>query len=166
MYHIKITTTFSYNQRYYWHLPKYISSCTKISLNLILNNIDHALDTGLYTYLILFDLSSDFDTLNHDIITLLYDIVIHGQVHAWFMPFISNSRSFIRINYIIIILLLFTLTWSFSSLDSWTSLFYHLPHPFSTYLAIPRSTTSINYHLNANYLQIISYLLHLIPYFI
>ena len=57
------------------------------------------MDHGLYTYLILFDLSSAFDTLNHDILsTRLNELGIHVQVHAWFMAYISHRTSQIKIN--------------------------------------------------------------------
>ena len=47
----------------------------------------------------LLDLSSDFDTLNHDIIALrLNEIGIHGQLHSWFMLFFSLMSYSVKIN--------------------------------------------------------------------
>ena len=47
----------------------------------------------------LLDLSSDFDTLDHNIIfRVLNDICIHGQVYNWFMYFISSITYSMKIN--------------------------------------------------------------------
>ena len=50
-------------------------------------------------YLILLDLSSTFDTLDHNILSIrLNEIGIYGQVHSWFMSFVSSTTSFVKIN--------------------------------------------------------------------
>ena len=47
----------------------------------------------------LLDLSSAFDTLNHDMLDIrLNEIGIHGQVHSWFMSFFSLRSSSVKIN--------------------------------------------------------------------
>ena len=47
----------------------------------------------------LLDLSSAFDTLNHDILALrLNEIGIHGQVYSWFTSFFSLRSSSVKIN--------------------------------------------------------------------
>ena len=49
------------------------------------------MDNKVSCYLVLLDQSSAFDTLNHRILSYrLREIGIHGQVHNWFMSFISN----------------------------------------------------------------------------
>ena len=49
--------------------------------------------------LVLLDLSSAFDTLNHRILShRLREIGIHGQVHNWLMSFVSNRISSVKIN--------------------------------------------------------------------
>ena len=59
-------------------------------MNLIVNDLLISLDNKAPCNLVLLDLSSAFDTLNHDILALrLNEIGIHGQVHSWFMSFFS-----------------------------------------------------------------------------
>ena len=50
-------------------------------------------------YLVLLDLSSAFDTLDHTILSCrLKEIGIHGQVHNWLMSFVTSRFSSIKIN--------------------------------------------------------------------
>ena len=47
----------------------------------------------------LLDISSAFDTLNHDHLALrLHQIGIHGKVHSWFMSFFSLRSFSVKIN--------------------------------------------------------------------
>ena len=49
------------------------------------------MDNNIYCYLVLLDLSSSFDTLYHKVHSYrLRERGIHGQVHNWLMPFVSN----------------------------------------------------------------------------
>ena len=77
-----------YNIYIYIYIYIYIPHrSTESSLNLI-NDLFISLDNKATCYLVLLDLSSAFDTLNHEILTLrLNEIGIHGQVHSWFMSF-------------------------------------------------------------------------------
>ena len=62
------------------------------------NDIILSMDNKASCYLVLLDLSSAFDTLNHRIISYrLREIGIHGQVHNWLMSFISNRISTVKI---------------------------------------------------------------------
>ena len=64
---------------------------TETALTKIINDIATSIDSNSPTYLILIDLSSAFDTVNHDIRSRrLNSIGIHGQVHNWLMSFVSN----------------------------------------------------------------------------
>ena len=48
----------------------------------------------------LLDFTSDFDTLNHNILSIrLNEISIHGQVHIWCMYLLSSRTSSVKINY-------------------------------------------------------------------
>ena len=61
---------------------------TEIALTLIINNILIYLDNEVPYYLVLIYLSSDFDTIDHNILSIGFnEIGIHGQVHSWFMYF-------------------------------------------------------------------------------
>ena len=72
---------------------------TESALNLIINDILLSLNNKSPCYLVLLDLSSAFDTLNHDILALrLNEIGIHGQVHIWFLSFFSLRSSSVKIN--------------------------------------------------------------------
>ena len=72
---------------------------TESALNLIINDLLISLDNKAPCYLVLLNLSSAFDTLNHDILSLrLNEIGIHGQVHSWFMSFLSLRSSSVKIN--------------------------------------------------------------------
>ena len=56
------------------------------------------MDNKASCYLVLLDLSSAFDTLNHMILSYrLREIGIHGQVHNWLMSFVSNRISSVKI---------------------------------------------------------------------
>ena len=72
---------------------------TETALTLIINDILISLDNKAPCYLILLDLSSAFDTLDHNIISIrLNEIGIYGQVHSWFMSFVSSRTSSVKIN--------------------------------------------------------------------
>ena len=72
---------------------------TDTALSKIINDIAISIDSNSPTYLILLDLSSAFDTVNHAILSnRLNSIGIHGQVHNWLMSFVSNRSYSIRIN--------------------------------------------------------------------
>ena len=72
---------------------------TERALTKIIDDIAISIDSNSPTYLILLDLSSAFDTVNHAILSnRLNSIGIHGQVHNWLMSFISNRSYSIRIN--------------------------------------------------------------------
>ena len=50
-------------------------------------------------YLVLLNLSSAFDTLDYNILSIgLNEISIHGQIHSWFMYFVSSRTSSVKIN--------------------------------------------------------------------
>ena len=56
------------------------------------------MDNKASCYLVILDLSSDFDTLNHRILFYrLREIGIHGQVNNWLMLFVSNRISSVKI---------------------------------------------------------------------
>ena len=77
------------------YLPNRI---TEAALNIVFNNIILSMDNKAYCYLIILDLSSAFDMLNHRIISYhLREIGIHGQVHNWLMSFVSNRISSVNI---------------------------------------------------------------------
>ena len=72
---------------------------TATALTKIINYIATSIDYNSPIYLILIDLSSAFETVNHDIISSrLNSIVIHGQVHNWLMSFVPNRSYSIIIN--------------------------------------------------------------------
>ena len=72
---------------------------TETALNLIFNDIILSLDNKMPCYLVLLDLSSAFDTLDHTILSCrLKEIGIHGQVHNWLMSFVTSRFSSIKIN--------------------------------------------------------------------
>ena len=72
---------------------------TESALHIIINDLLLSLDNKAPCYHLLLDLSSAFDTLNHDIIALrLNQIGIHGQVHSWFMSFFSLRSYTVKIN--------------------------------------------------------------------
>ena len=72
---------------------------TETALNLIFNDIILSLDNKMPCYLVLLDLSSAFDTLDHTMLSCrLKEIGIHGQVHNWLMSFVTSRFSSIKIN--------------------------------------------------------------------
>ena len=72
---------------------------TETALNLIFSDILLSLDTKCPCYLILLDLSCAFDSLNLTILSYrLREIGINGQVLNWFMSFVSNRTSSVKIN--------------------------------------------------------------------
>ena len=71
---------------------------TETALNIVFNDIILSMDNKASCYLVLLDLSSAFDTLNHMILSYrLREIGIHGQVHNWLMSFVSNRISSVKI---------------------------------------------------------------------
>ena len=59
---------------------------TETAITFMMNNILIYLDNKAPYYLVLLYLYSDFDTLDHNILSIgLNEIGIHGQVHSWFM---------------------------------------------------------------------------------
>ena len=75
------------------------SRSTETALNIVFNDIILSMDNKVYCYLVLLDLSSAFDTLNHRILSCrLREIGIHGHVHNWLMSFVSNRISSVKIN--------------------------------------------------------------------
>ena len=71
---------------------------TETALNIVFNDIILCIDNKASCYLVLLDLSSSFDTLNHRIISYrLREIGIHGQVHNWLMSFVSNRIYSVKI---------------------------------------------------------------------
>ena len=72
---------------------------TETALTLIINDILISLDNKAPCYLVLIDLSSAFNTLDHNILSIrLNEIGIYGQVHSWFMSFVSSITSSVKIN--------------------------------------------------------------------
>ena len=64
---------------------------TETALTLIINDILIYLDNKDPCYLVLLYLSSDFDNLDHNILSIgLNEIGIHGQVYSCLMCFISS----------------------------------------------------------------------------
>ena len=72
---------------------------TGTALTLIINNINISLNNKAPCYLVLLDLSNDFDTIDHNICSIrLNEIGIHGQVNSWFMSFVSSRTSSVKNN--------------------------------------------------------------------
>ena len=72
---------------------------TETALTLIINDILISLDNKAPCYLVLLDLSSAFDTLDHNILSIrLNEIGIYGQVHSWFMSFVLSRTYSVKIN--------------------------------------------------------------------
>ena len=72
---------------------------TETALTLIINDILISLDNKAPCYLQLLYLSSAFDTVNHNILSIeINEIGIHGQFHSWFMYFCSSRTSSMKIN--------------------------------------------------------------------
>ena len=71
---------------------------TETALTLF-NDILISLDNKAPYYLVLLDLSSAFDTLYHNILSIrLNEIGIYGKVHRWFMSFVSSRTYSVKIN--------------------------------------------------------------------
>ena len=71
---------------------------TETILNIVFNDIILSMNNNISCYLVLLDLSSAFDTLNHRILSYrLREIGIHGQVHNMLMSFLSNRISSVKI---------------------------------------------------------------------
>ena len=77
----------------------YLPNCgTETAYHFIFNDIILSLENKM-PYLVLLDLSSAFDTLDHTILSSrLKEIAIHGQVHNWLMYFVTSDFSSIKIN--------------------------------------------------------------------
>ena len=72
---------------------------TDTALTLIINDIIIYLDYKAPCYIVLIYLSSDFDTLYHNILFIgRNEIGIHGQFHSLFMYFVSSRTSSVKIN--------------------------------------------------------------------
>ena len=72
---------------------------TEIALTFIINDIFIYLGNKARCYLVLLNLSSAFDTLDYNILSIgLNEISIHGQIHSWFMYFVSSRTSSVKIN--------------------------------------------------------------------
>ena len=72
---------------------------TETALTLIINDILISLDNKGPCYIVLLDLSSAFDTLDHNILSIrLNEIGLYDQVHSWFMSFVSSRTSSVKIN--------------------------------------------------------------------
>ena len=62
---------------------------TETALTFIINDILIYLGDKASCYLVLLNLSSDFDTLDYNILSIrLNEISIHGKIHSWFMYFV------------------------------------------------------------------------------
>ena len=73
---------------------------TETALTLIINDILIYLDNKAPCYFVLLDLSSAFDTIDHDILSIiLNEIGIYSQVHSWFMSFVLSRTSSVKINF-------------------------------------------------------------------
>ena len=71
---------------------------TETALNNVFYDIILSMDNKASCYLVLLDLSSAFDQLNHRILSYrLREIGIHGQVHSWLMSFVSYRISSVNI---------------------------------------------------------------------
>ena len=76
-----------------------LHSSTENALILIINDILIYLDNKAPYYLVIPYLSSAFDTIYHNILSIgLNEIGIHDQVHSWFMYFVSSRTSSVKIN--------------------------------------------------------------------
>ena len=72
---------------------------TEIAFTFIINDILIYLGNKAPYYLVLLNLSSAFDTLDYNILSIgLNEIIIHGQIHSWFMYFVSSRSSSVKIN--------------------------------------------------------------------
>ena len=72
---------------------------TEIALTFIINDILIYLSNKAPCYLVLLNVSSAFDTLDYNIISIvLNEISLHGQIHSWFMYFVSSRTSSVQIN--------------------------------------------------------------------
>ena len=72
---------------------------TEIALTFIINDILIYLGNKAPCYPVLLNLSSAFDTLDHNSLSIgLNEISIHGQIHSWFMYFVSSRTSSVKIN--------------------------------------------------------------------
>ena len=62
---------------------------TEIALTFIINDMFIYLGNKAPCYLVLLNLSSSFDTIDYNILSIgLNEISIHGQIHSWFIYFV------------------------------------------------------------------------------
>ena len=132
---------------------------TEIALTLIINDILIYIDNKATCYLVLVYLSSDFDTLDHNILSIrLNEIGIHGQVHSWFMYFVSSRISSVKINS--------SLYPPYFNIHGVPQGYVIGPIFFIIYIlpikSIFHKYPNINYHLYADDLQIYSHFLGLV----
>ena len=72
---------------------------TEIALTFIINDILIYLGNKAPCYLVLLNLSSDFDTRDYNILSIGLNVIsINGQIHTWFKYFVSSRTSSVKIN--------------------------------------------------------------------
>ena len=78
---------------------EYLSKCsTETALNIVFNDSILSMDNKASCYLVLLDIASAFDTLNHRILSYrLREIGIYGQVNNWLMSLVYNRISSVKI---------------------------------------------------------------------
>ena len=74
--------------------------CCETALVRIHNDITSMLDSKLNVFLLLFDLSAAFDTVNHRILLFkLHDVYgLDGKVLAWLTSYVINRKYFVKID--------------------------------------------------------------------
>ena len=85
------------------NLPHYAYQCyysCETALVRIHNDITSMLDSKLNVFLLLFDLSAAFDTVNHRILlSKLHDVYgLDGKVLAWLTSYVINHKYFVKID--------------------------------------------------------------------
>ena len=111
---------------------------TETALKYIINDIIISMGHGLYTYLNLFELYTELDTLNHYILSKrLNELGTRGQVHAWFMAYISH-RTFLKSKLIHYYHFLLLTPMVFHKVPFWDHYYSSsiLPHLYLSILAI------------------------------
>ena len=72
---------------------------TETALNIITNTLYKSLDSSHCAQLLLLDLSSAFETLNHNIlIELIKELGIEGSFLNWLTSFLNNRISLVKVN--------------------------------------------------------------------
>ena len=133
---------------------------TEISFTFIINDILIYLGNKAPCYIVLLNLSSAFDTLDYNIISIgLNEISIPDQIHSWFMYFVSSRTSSVNINSL--------LSPPYFNIDGVLQgsvlgpilfIIYIIPIKSFFFIKYP----NINYHLYADDLQIYSHFLVLV----